>query len=92
MLVLGPVAAFADEPKLTPVQQGNQYVPPKPKKGFRYPDCFCTDSTGQRIELRGKLPPGLTPGAPVRVRAQVDGWREGRAWLDTPEALAVSAP
>ncbi|MEM7423146.1 MAG: hypothetical protein AAF334_05445 [Pseudomonadota bacterium] len=31
--------------------QGAQYVPPKPKKGFRYPDCFCTDSTGKRIDL-----------------------------------------
>lgn len=27
------------------------YVPPKPKEGFRYPDCFCTDSQGERIEL-----------------------------------------
>lgn len=51
MLVVAPAAALADEPKFTPVQQGNQYVPPKPKKGFRYPDCFCTDSTGQRIEM-----------------------------------------
>lgn len=29
----------------------NQWTPPPPKEGFRYPDCFCTDSQGQRIEL-----------------------------------------
>jgi len=27
------------------------YNPPPPKKGFKYPDCFCTDSTGKRVEL-----------------------------------------
>ncbi len=27
------------------------YNPPPPKKGFSYPDCFCTDSKGKRIEL-----------------------------------------
>lgn len=39
-------------PKYTPAipAQGG-YTPPKPKEGFRYPDCFCTDSAGQRIEL-----------------------------------------
>lgn len=41
----------AEERPYTPVQQNSQYVPPKPKDGFRYPDCFCTDSTGKRIEI-----------------------------------------
>ena len=42
---------FADEPAFTPAQSNGQYVPPKPKEGFRYPDCFCTDSAGKRVEL-----------------------------------------
>lgn len=39
-------------PKASPAipTQGG-YNPPKPKEGFRYPDCFCTDSQGRRIEL-----------------------------------------
>lgn len=43
--------AYADEPKFTPASKLGQYSPPKPKDGFRYPDCFCTDSTGKRIEM-----------------------------------------
>lgn len=27
------------------------YDPPPPKEGFAYPDCYCTDSDGQRVEL-----------------------------------------
>ena len=40
---------FTPAPEIVPAEGG--YNPPKPKKGFRYPDCFCTDSQGQRIEL-----------------------------------------
>ena len=36
-------------PKVLNAQGG--YNPPKPKEGFRYPECFCTDSDGQRIEI-----------------------------------------
>lgn len=39
-------------PALTPAQKAEGgYNPPKPKKGFRYPDCFCTDSQGRRVEM-----------------------------------------
>ncbi|MEM7058075.1 MAG: hypothetical protein AAF557_10840 [Pseudomonadota bacterium] len=38
------------QPQFTPAQ-ADIYNPPKPKDGFRYPDCFCTDSQGERIEL-----------------------------------------
>lgn len=41
-------AAAQPAPHLT---QSQIYNPPKPKEGFRYPDCFCTDSKGERIEL-----------------------------------------
>ncbi|GMG84865.1 hypothetical protein LNKW23_40810 [Paralimibaculum aggregatum] len=27
------------------------YVPPKPKEGYSYPECFCTDSQGRRVEI-----------------------------------------
>ncbi len=27
------------------------YSPLPPKEGFSYPDCYCTDSLGQRVEL-----------------------------------------
>ena len=49
---LSPVLAGAgdDDARITPVQAG-EYSPPKPKKGHRYPDCFCTDSKGKRVEL-----------------------------------------
>lgn len=29
----------------------NGYAPPPPKEGFSYPDCYCTDSDGQRVEI-----------------------------------------
>lgn len=46
------LAAADPLPQYTPAipAQGG-YNPPKPKEGFRYPDCFCTDSAGQRIEI-----------------------------------------
>ena len=44
--------AVAEPLQSKPVQQAQGgYNPPKPKEGFRYPDCFCTDSQGRRIEL-----------------------------------------
>lgn len=27
------------------------YSPPRAKEGFAYPDCYCTDSEGRRVEL-----------------------------------------
>jgi hypothetical protein len=52
-LTLGMSAGEAQaEPQFSPaIKTQGGYVPPKPKEGFRYPDCFCTDSEGQRIEL-----------------------------------------
>ncbi len=48
--VSGQMPALADDaPAVTETQGG--FVPPKPKRGFRYPDCFCTDSEGQRVEI-----------------------------------------
>ena len=30
------------------------YSPPPAKEGFSYPDCYCTDSSGQRVDM-GKM-------------------------------------
>jgi hypothetical protein len=27
------------------------YVPPLPKQGYSYPDCYCTDTDGKRVEM-----------------------------------------
>ena len=27
------------------------FTPPPAKEGYSYPDCFCTDSAGKRVEL-----------------------------------------
>lgn len=45
--------AMADEPPAQPQPQHVQggYNPPPAKDGFSYPDCFCTDSEGRRVEL-----------------------------------------
>lgn len=32
-------------------QQPVQYNPPAAKEGYSYPDCFCTDSQGSRVEM-----------------------------------------
>lgn len=31
------------------------FRPPPPKKGYAYPDCYCTDSKGGRVELGEKV-------------------------------------
>lgn len=55
-LVSGPALADpvtpgpSPQPLFTPAQGGG-FTPPKAKEGFRYPDCFCTDSQGKRIEM-----------------------------------------
>lgn len=28
-----------------------EFVPPAPKPGYSYPECFCTDSQGSRVEI-----------------------------------------
>lgn len=43
--------AISDDSRIMPVQSNPNYTRPKPKEGFRYPDCYCTDSSGQRVEL-----------------------------------------
>lgn len=48
LLAAAPILAEDDArgPYIDP-----NYVPKPPKEGFSYPDCYCTDSDGQRVEL-----------------------------------------
>lgn len=46
-LALLAVPALAGEPV---PRAPAQWVPPPAKEGFSYPDCFCTDTDGQRVE------------------------------------------
>lgn len=48
VLSLGLAAwpAGAEEPAPRP-----GYELPTPKRGYSYPDCYCTDSEGRRVEL-----------------------------------------
>lgn len=49
---MAPGMAMADDASQPqPRQISNEFIPPKPKDGFRYPDCFCTDSTGSRVDV-----------------------------------------
>ncbi|MEM9146064.1 MAG: hypothetical protein AAGC57_07670 [Pseudomonadota bacterium] len=53
LLVLALLAqagvAFAADQGPTRVADG--FVPPPPKDGYSYPECFCTDTLGNRVEL-----------------------------------------
>ena len=39
-------SAIAGGPSTNP-----NYTPHPPKEGFSYPDCYCTDSGGKRVEM-----------------------------------------
>ena len=45
-LAAGLAGAASAEPRVA-----DRYIPPKPKEGYSYPDCYCTDSSGQRVEV-----------------------------------------
>ncbi|HSF97007.1 MAG TPA: hypothetical protein VLA52_18415 [Thermohalobaculum sp.] len=41
----------AGEPITVPSQGNPNYTPHPPKEGYSYPDCYCTDSDGKRVEM-----------------------------------------
>ena len=43
--------ALAAVPAAAQPQGNPNYNPPPAKDGYSYPDCYCTDSTGVRVEL-----------------------------------------
>jgi len=47
MLALVAGGAAADEP----VARQPDYVRPPAKEGYSYPECYCTDSRGNRVEV-----------------------------------------
>lgn len=48
-LIIGFAAAPAAAQHVPPANPN--YTPAPPKEGYSYPDCYCTDSTGQRVEV-----------------------------------------
>ena len=43
--------ALAGEVPQPVEREGGGYNPVPPAHGFRYPDCYCTDSQGKRVEI-----------------------------------------
>jgi hypothetical protein len=58
------------------------YNPPPAKEGYSYPDCYCTDSTGQRVEMGQTA--CLTIGS-RRVLARCDMSVNNPTWREEAE-------
>lgn len=69
-LAAGPAGAEPTAPRPS-------YSLPPPKPGYSYPDCYCTDSMGKRVEL-GRTA-CLTIG-PRQVLARCDMSENNPAW------------
>jgi hypothetical protein len=51
-MLAAAVAAPVRAGEIGSVPGGNpNYTPAPPKEGYNYPDCYCTDSAGRRVEL-----------------------------------------
>ena len=46
LMIAGPPGLAAEPPPGNP-----NYTPAPPKQGYSYPDCYCTDSEGRRVEM-----------------------------------------
>ncbi len=85
-LAFGIPVLAGEVPK--PVERpGGGYNPVPPAKGFRYPDCFCTDSDGKRVEMGRSA--CLHIGARV-VMAQCDMSLNSPIWRISDEACPMS--
>jgi hypothetical protein len=51
LLGLGVLAMAAPAVADGPRTPGSGYRPAPPKDGFSYPECYCTDSDGRRVEI-----------------------------------------
>ena len=74
-------------PALADDRQKTQYNPPPAKEGHSYPDCFCTDSQGQRVELGAKA--CLAIGS-RRVWALCDMSQNNPAWRHDGEGCPAA--
>jgi len=43
--------ALATSPASAEDAAHHAYTPPPPKEGYSYPECYCTNSTGGRVEV-----------------------------------------
>ncbi len=50
MIALAFAAAPAQAQETTPLYGHVQWVPPPAGPGHKYPDCFCTDTDGRRVD------------------------------------------
>lgn len=50
LVAAAAVLAASSAPAGSPPGNPN-YTPHPPKEGFSYPDCYCTDSGGKRVEM-----------------------------------------
>ncbi len=77
LVLLGALSLGAAAPPAEGAGAGPDYAPPPPKQGYSYPDCYCTDSAGDRVELGETA--CLTIG-PRQVLARCDMSANNPAW------------
>lgn len=64
-----------------------RFVPPPAKEGYSYPDCYCTDSDGRRVEMGERA--CLRIGS-RRVTARCGMSQNSPAWRTEAEGCPVS--
>ena len=50
VLLMGAPPAMAEDAERSQYRDPN-WNPPAPKEGYSYPECYCTDTDGQRVGL-----------------------------------------
>lgn len=63
------------------------FRPPPPKEGHRYPDCYCTDSDGRRVEM-GEM--ACLRLGERRVLAQCGMSQNSPAWRPQRDGCPIS--
>lgn len=51
MLAAAPAAAEPPATRAYVPPANPNYTPAPPKQGYSYPECYCTDSVGQRVDI-----------------------------------------
>ena len=94
LVALAPALTLALAPAAGPAAErmgtrfiDNRFVPPPAKEGFAYPDCYCTDSSGRRVEM-GNLA-CLVIGS-RRVTARCDMSLNNPTWRTEAEGCPTS--
>jgi hypothetical protein len=50
-MLLGAAPAALAQNDLGRTSRSESYTPPPAKPGYSYPECYCTDSVGERVEV-----------------------------------------